>query len=255
MRRLLLGMMWGAGLLLLAACGDASSGLDRLSAGERGKVVSVGSGDAVTLDTGLVVRLAGIDTPFADQPGGQAAQDDLTRRVNGKTVELLYGGLRRDSRGRALAQARLTDGRVWLQGALLKDGVARVRTYADNRAMAAAMLEAEAKARIAKRGLWGQGVFSVLLPREISRSTDGFQIVEGKVLSVTAARGGTYLDFTPDHRGFAVLIAPTALPDLQAAGKPAPGLGGRLIRVRGVVGWDGLMRVDHPEQIEVLKEK
>jgi len=226
-----------------------------LSLGERGRVVGVPSGDVVQLDSGLVVRLSGIETPYMDEPGGTAAQADLAKRVNGKTVELLYGGARRDSRGRALAQVRLADGRVWVQGALLSDGVAEARTWADNRAMAHEMLEDEAKARIARRGLWGQGVFAVRLPGELGRDTRGFQIVEGRALALNTARGGTYLEFSPDRRGFAALIAPAALPDFASAGKPVGSLVGRLVRVRGVVGWDGVIRVDHPEQVEVLQAK
>jgi len=255
MRRLLLGLVASAGLIALAACGDGSAGLDRLSLGERGKVVAVRSGDVIGLDNGLDVRLAGVETPFPDEPGGQAAQDDLTRLVNGKTVELLYGGLRRDSKGRALAQVRLADGRMWVEGALLRDGMARVRTWSDNRAMAKEMLDDEARARIARRGLWGRGVFQVRLPQEVVRGVDGLQIVEGRVRGLTATNRGTYLEFSDDHRGFAALVAPGALPDLAAAGKPAASLVGKLIRVRGPVGWNGNMTVDHPEQIEMLKGK
>ena len=86
-------------LTCLSACSDGGAALDRLSLGERGKVVSVQSGEALTLDNGLVVRLAGVEIPFPDEPGGQAAQADLAKHVNGRVVELLYGGLRRRWRG------------------------------------------------------------------------------------------------------------------------------------------------------------
>ena len=255
MRRVVFGALSGAALLQLSACGDGAAGLDRLSLGERAKVVGVSSGDVIQLDNGLTVRLAGIETPFMDEPGGAAAQGDLAARVMGRTVELLYGGARRDPRGRALAQVRLADGGAWVQGALLRDGMAEARTWADNRAMASEMLSDEAGARIAKRGLWGQGVFSVRLPGEIDRETGGFQIVEGRALALNSARSGTYLEFSNDRRGFAALIAPAALPDLDVAGKPAASLVGKLVRVRGVIGWNGLMAIDHPEQIEVLKAR
>ena len=134
----------------------------------------------------------------------------------------------------------------------MRDGVAEVRTYADNRAMAGAMLEDEARARVARRGLWGQGVFQVRLPSEIGPRTDGFQIVEGTPRVVTPTRQGVYLDFNDDKRGFAVLVNDKALPDFAAAGDPIQGLVGRLIRVRGVVGWNAAMAVDHPEQVELL---
>jgi len=242
-------------MLSLVACSDGGAALDRLSLGEHGKVVSVQSGEVLTLDSGLVVRLAGLEAPFLDEPGGQAAQADLAKRVTGRRVELLYGGLRRDSQGRALAQVRLADNRAWVQGALLRDGMARVRTWADNRGMAQPMLNDEARARVAKAGLWGQGIFRVLIPPEVTRNDQGFQIVEGQPRVVTPTRQGVYLDFSDDKRGFAVLVDDKALADFAAAGTPVQGLVGKLIRVRGPVGWNTTMAVDHPEQVEVLKAR
>jgi endonuclease YncB( thermonuclease family) len=238
--------------MTLAGCGEGVA-LDRLAAGERGKVVSVGSGDEVALDNGLAVRLSGIETPWMDEPGGAGAQADLSRLVLGREVQLFYGGVRRDPRGRALAQVRLVDGREWVEGALLRDGWARVRTFADNRALARTMLDDEAAARRARRGLWAMPEYEVRLPQEVGRELRGYQIVEGRVASVTPARSGTYLDFTRDHSGFAAVVDPHAVGDLAAAGIAPASLAGRLIRVRGMIGWDGLMRIDHPEPIELLK--
>jgi endonuclease YncB( thermonuclease family) len=238
----------------LAACGGPA-GLDRLSAGEQGRVKEVRSGDVIVLDSGLVVRLAGIEAPWAGSPGADAARADLARLVQGREVQLLYGGARRDAYGRALAQVRLTGGRTWVQGALLLDGQARVRTWADNRAMAQPMLEDEARARIKRRGLWALPVDQVLLPREVTPVMTGFQIVEGRIARVTQARSGLYLDFDDDRRGFAVQIAPAAERDFETAGMGAAGLASRLVRVRGPIGWNGLMRLDHPEQLELLKQR
>jgi len=242
-------------VLGLAGCSDGGAALDRLSLGEQGKVVSVQSGEVLTLDSGLVVRLAGLEAPFPDEPGGPAAQADLAKLVSGRRVELRYGGLRRDSQGRALAQVRLADSRTWVQGALLRDGMARVRTWADNRGMAQPMLNDEARARIAKAGLWGQGIFRVLIPPEVIRTDEGFQIVEGRPRVITPTRQGVYLDFADDKRGFAIRVDDKALPDFAAAGTPVQGLVGKLIRVRGPVGWNTTMAVDHPEQVELLKDR
>jgi len=73
------------------------------------------------------------------------------------------------------------------------------------------------------------------------------------VRAVTPTRQGVYLDFEDDKRGFAVLVDDNALPDFAALGEPVQGLVGRLMRVRGVVGWNRAMAVDHPEQVELLK--
>jgi micrococcal nuclease len=245
-------------VLLIVACGVVACGeggrLDRLAAGETGKVASVQSGDIFTLENGLVVRVSGIETPWMDERGGPGARDELSRLVLGRTVQLFYGGALRDARGRALAQVRLLDDRQWVEGTMLRDGWARVRTFPDNRALDRPMLEDEAHARIARRGLWAINDYQVRLPEEVTPGLSGYQIVEGRVAAVTPTRRGVYLDFRQDQRGFAALIDPHALADFQAAGLAPASLKGRVIRVRGVVGRDGLMPLDHPEPVELVKE-
>ena len=240
--------------LPLAACGD-NAGLERLSRGEEGKVVEVRSGDLIALDNGLVVRLAGVQAPRLGDPGAEAARADLEKRALGKRVALYYGGARRDAFGRALAQVRLEDARQWVQGALLADGAVRERTFADNRALAAPMLDAEAKARRAKRGLWALADYQVRLPDEVTARIDGFQIVEGRVRSAFSGRDGYQVQMDGARDGFVVELSRPAAADLAAAGHPPQSLVGRLVRVRGAIGRDGLMRVDHPEAVEVLRER
>lgn len=238
-------------LLTLAACGDGG-GLDRLAAGERGRVAEVRSGDLFVLDSGQTVRLTGLDTPWRGEPGAEAAQDDLRRLVGGREVELFHGGARKDDYGRVLAQVRLVEGRRWVQCALLRDGVARVRTWADNRALARPMLDCEAEGRRARRGLWAGATSPVRLPGEIDGRASGFQIVEGQVARARSTDRGVYLDFKDARGGFAAEIDRRAIGDLRKAGLDAPALTGQLVRVRGVIGYDGMMRIDHPEQIERL---
>jgi micrococcal nuclease len=241
-----------AAALALSGCGEGRA-LDRLAAGEHGRVVEVRSGDVVVLDSGLVVRLAGLQTPHQGDPGADEATAALAKLIEGKAVQLYYGGARRDPFGRALAQVRIAGG-GWVEGEMLLAGEAQARTFADNRAMARAMLDDEARARIAKRGLWRPGgAYQVRLPGEVDRSTTGFQLVEGRVARVTDTGAGVYLDF--GGGGFAAQIPKAAVLDLTEAGLAPTNLAARMIRVRGVVGWDGTMRIDHPEQIEVVDGK
>ncbi len=243
-----------AAAALAAGCGEGLA-LDRLAAGEHGRVVQVRSGDVVVLDGGLVVRLAGLDTPREGEPGADEAAATLARLVQGREVQLYYGGARRDAYGRALAQVRLTGG-GWTQGAMLQAGEARVRTFADNRAMARPMLDEEARARLAHRGLWrAGGAYQVRLPREVDRSTTGFQVVEGPVRRVSDTARGVFLEFTDRPDGFAAEAPAAAARELGRAGMAPASLTTRLVRVRGVVGWDGVMRIDHPEQIELLASR
>jgi endonuclease YncB( thermonuclease family) len=232
--------------LLLAACGQAP-GLERLAAGESGRVVQVRSGDSLVLDSGVTVRLAGVEAPWGDQPYADKAREALRRLVEGRQVQLLYGGARRNRYGSTLAQVRIAGG-GWVERTLLRAGAARVRTWSDNRAMAAPMLEAEAYARNRSLGLWALPAYRVLIPREAA-GADGFQVVEGRVRGFDSEA----LQF---DSGFAAAIEPKAQADFVAAGKAPQALVGRLVRLRGPIryGEDGLaLRLDHPEQIELLK--
>ena len=250
MRRVLLFIF----ALLLAACGR--NGLERLAPGEVGRVVEVTSGDSLTLDTGLQVRLAGIEAPWGDEPFAAEARAGLARLAEGKRVQLLYGGARRSKYGRALAQVKLTQGDLWLEQALLRRGLARVRTWADNRAMAPALLEDEAYARNRGLGLWRLPRYRVLLPRE-TEGAPGFQIVEGRVRRTTPGDDAVSLEFM-DGAGerFTAAIDPKAIGDFETVGKAPGQLVGEPVRLRGPIryGPDGpVMRLDHPEQVELLK--
>jgi hypothetical protein len=158
---------------------------------------------------------------------------------------------RPDRYGRALAQVKLTGGGPWIERELLRAGAVRVRTWSDNRAMAGPMLEAEAYARNRRLGLWALPAYRVLVPSE-ARDADGFQVVEGRPRSLG---GGEVVELQFDA-GFGAQIAARALGDFQTAGKAPQALAGKLLRLRGPIryGAGGLMmRLDHPEQVEVLK--
>ena len=244
------------GAVLLAGCGQG--GLERLARGETGKVVSVHSGDSFTLDSGLEVRLAGVEAARGDQPFADQARTALTLLVVGRKVQLLYGGARRDRYDRALAQVKLVDHGDWVEGQMLRQGEARTRTWADNRAMARAMLEDEAYARNRGLGLWALKDFRVLTPPETEGRT-GFQIVEGRVLGTSGAADGAGLALQ-FQRGlgerFTAEIDAKALADFRTAGEAPDKLTGKLVRVRGPIRYGPggpVMKLDHPEQVELLK--
>ena len=248
-----------AGLALaLAGCGRDVD-LDRLASGRSAKVAAVASGDVLTLDGGEQLRLAGIEAPAAGEPYAEDARKALQTLAGGKSVELLFGGARQDPLGRTDAHARTLGDRRWIEGAMLEQGAARVRTFSDNRALAARMLTEEARARIAKRGLWALPRYRVLLPEEVPAEAEGFQIVEGRVRRITQGRGGwIYVDFADDWRGaFGAEIPWDARREFRLAETDPLALEGKLVRIRGSVKptRNGpRMRLDHPEQVEQLND-
>lgn len=99
-------MRWSAFILFLALvsisgpCWALDAALEELERGERGRVVAVIDGDSVTLESGLQVRLAGLQAPklalgregFVDWPLAEAARKALKAIALGREAELRYGG-------------------------------------------------------------------------------------------------------------------------------------------------------------------
>ena len=235
-----------------------------LEAGETALVVEVVDGDTVVLDTGREVRLVGIQAPklplgrrdFKPWPLAGEAKDALARLVLGREVTLGYGGRRGDRHGRILAHLFDADG-LWIQGALLSLGMARVYSFADNRALVPEMLAREAAARAQRRGIWGHAFYAVRRADDAQRHVGGFELVEGRVVDAATVRGRVYLNFGADWReDFTVTIAPRDRRRFEAAGIDPEDYEGRTVRTRGwVKSYNGAMiEATHPEQIEVIGE-
>lgn len=244
----------------------AADGLwQALDDGGRGVVVGVVDGDTVTLASGATVRLVGIQAPklplgrpgFTAWPLAEQAKKHLLGLLMNQPVRLYYGGRRIDRYGRKLAHLWRADkhGRpdLWVQGAVLEDGFARVYTFDDNRALSREMLARETLARRSSAAIWRSGFYQLRIPEETGRLIDTFQVVSGRVVSTASVRGRGYLNFGEDWRtDFTVTFAPKVLrkfPELAAA---LPTYQGKKIRVRGwIKRYNGpMIEVTHPEQIE-----
>jgi endonuclease YncB( thermonuclease family) len=241
------------GWLLLLLCGCGGDPVDRLAEGGGGRVEAALVGGRLRLDGGGVVRLAGVEVPERGEPGWDQARSELARHAEGRAVSLLHGGARTDGFGRVVAHVRTRDARRWVQGALLDAGMARVRTTAEDRALAREMLDREARARLGGRGLWRSEAWRVQLPDEVR---PGFGLVEGRLAPVPPGASGRQLAFA--RAGLRLELSPAAARDLAAAGAGPQQLAGRLVRVRGVVRSGGrgpTLSIDHPDQIEVLASR
>lgn len=232
------------------------------------RVVAVIDGDTLRIDPpvdGLdEVRLAGIEAvkpPLgrpADRPWPLALQADraLADLAQGQAVRLVAAERPVDRYGRLLAQVYLADGR-WLQGELLREGLARVATSADSRAEAKRMQVIEAEAREARRGLWASPVYAIASPTTVRDRVGSFAVVEGEVVAARRVKNRVYLNFGSDWRDdFTVTIAAAALPLFAEARLDPLALAGKSVRVRGwVERYNGpAIEATHPEQIEVLAE-
>ena len=138
-------------------------------------------GSSIKLD-GDILRLAGIEVPLASdgryaQTWAERSRQALQTLSAGKLLKLSFVEAGRDRYSRLLAQASDDNG-LWLQGEMLRNGLARVWTPSLAPERLQDMLKLENDARLAKRGLWSDSCFSVLgADASDRRHLDRFQIV------------------------------------------------------------------------------
>lgn len=246
-----------------------------LERGEAVRITRVVDGDTVELESGPDVRFVGTQAPklplgrahVEEWPFAQQSKAELEALVfppdhgeGPRSAQLYYGGRRTDRHNRRLAHLVLDDGDegpVWLQGAMVLAGLARVYTFADNRSLIPDLLQREQRARLAQRGIWAHSFYNVRQADdpELLELTNHFELVEGTVLNVAAHRARWYLNFGETWReDFTITIDREHDPVFEDSGFDLSQLSGAGIRVRGWIVEDGgpMVRVDHPEAIEVL---
>ena len=254
-------------LILLALAAPAAAQPEpAVAAPERSRAVEIVDGDTLVLEDGLEVRLVGIQAPklplgrpnFQAWPLAREAKAALSRLSLDREVKLTYGGRRMDRHGRLLAQLYAVDedgSELWIQGALLEAGMARVYSFADNRGLVPEMLALETRARAQRRGIWAHPYYAIRDPEAADAHIGSFQLVEGRVLETAVVRGRAYLNFGPDWReDFTVTLAPDVRRRFEAEGIDPRDYQAARIRVRGwLKSFNGpMIEVTHPEQIEVL---
>ena len=161
-----------------------------------------------------------------------------------------------DTRGASAAEF-MVPAETLVQAELLAQGEALVSATVTDKECAALLMAAEATARQAKRGIWGDpaAIKNTESPGDILAGIGRFTVVEGKVLSVRQAGATTYLNFGRNWtRDFAVTISRGVLPVFEAAGVVPKSFENRRIRVRGFVEARGGPRIEvlRVGQIELL---
>ncbi len=205
-------------------------------------VASAIDGHSLQLD-GEVAVLAGIEVPLPSdgryaQRWAQLARQKLQALAAGATLQFTVVGSGHDRYARLLAQVGDGHG-LWLQGEMLRAGLARVWVPSNTPDRLAQMLALEDEARRARRGLWSDPFFAVLEAEGIGfQHLDQLQLVEGKVMAVATVRGTTYVNFGADWRAdFTLEIDAATRRQLLKAGLDPAALKDHRVRVRGWPLW------------------
>jgi endonuclease YncB( thermonuclease family) len=245
-----------AALLLLSIGGQANADCALEPQGE-GRVAAVIDARSLRLDDGREIRLAGIERTGTDEARSRAA---LAAIVGGRDVTLHGENDMPDRYGRQPAFVFAAGSETSVQDEMLRRGEALAAADATDKDCAAALADAEAVARQAKKGIWADLVVikNAESSGNILAAMGRFVVVEGKVLSVRQVGATTYLNFGRNWtRDFAATISRRVTPAFEAAGIGAKSLENRWIRVRGYVWSRGGPRIEllRVGQVEVMGGK
>lgn len=209
-------------------------------------------GDSLLLTDGREVRLLGVNAPefgrdgAPDQPLAAAARERVEQLAGGKALRLAFGPEREDHHGRLLAYVTLPDGRA-LQTMLLEEGLAWFVAIAPNVEHVESYRAAEARARRARRGVWGLDTYRPVPAERLGAGDGGFRRIAGTVRSVRTRGPWLELRLAPHVR----LVVPRAVGTLLG-----PDPVGRRIVARGWLSERRgrlRLRITHPSMLESVR--
>ena len=246
---------------LLAIASAAHAAGCAFAAQGDGHVAAILDARTFRLQDGREIRLAGIE-PVTSQTTAANRSAALSAILNGRDVIVRADDDTPDRYGREAALVFLTSSEIppaekLVQTELLMQGEALVSASVTDKECAGVLMEAEAAARQAKRGIWADPtvIKNPESPGDILAGIGQFTLVEGKVLSVRQAGATTYLYFGRNWpRDFAVTISRRMIAVFEAAGIALKSLENRRIRVRGWIEARGGPRIEvlRVGQVEVL---
>ena len=248
MRRALAALI----VALVARSAHAAPAFTEGGAVEAARVVD---GATLLLKDERVLRLVDIDVPSRGARAAEA-KEALAALIERQALSVKFAGTATDRQGRVLAE--LYAGPLWVQGELLRRGLARVAGTADHRIGLPEMLRLERQARRYRRGLWADAAFAIVPAADAGRHAGSFALVTGTVARVVSNSSGMLLVFGADqHEGLVLTLAPEVVKGSRASGLDPTALTGTSVLTRGYI--DGTRRptiaIAFPEQIEVLKNR
>jgi endonuclease YncB( thermonuclease family) len=151
---------------IFAASDTVAAPLKQVPQRTQARVVKIVDGDTIDVESGGTtdrVRYIGMDTPERNEPLFAEATEANRLLVEGKLIDLVSDVEDRDRYDRSLRYIYLADG-TFVNGELVRQGLARTLTIPPNVAHAEDLLQLQHEARAAGSGLWGYYHFLLYLP-------------------------------------------------------------------------------------------
>lgn len=221
------------------------------------RVAGVDQSDAIRLEDGRVLRLAGIAVPMLDGRGRAlsiARQAEALLASLSGAPDLTAMVLGWDRHRQPVGLLRRGDGTL-VQAQLVRGGLAL--RWSQGLEVPASLEQDEAAAREERAGLWSPEARFVEQADEVATKPLRLALVEGQVSAVGSSADWTYLNFGADRRrDFTCKVGAGQRRAFARAGLDLAGLQGKRLRVRGWVTEEGgpLIEAGWPDQVERIDE-
>jgi micrococcal nuclease len=236
---------------------------------EKDRLVQSADNMMLYLNDGQTIELSGIWLPEGE--GFQWSNQEMTaQKFLGNLFDkpddravILYqtqisGKGRVNRLGHELAHIVRKNDNVWVQGALLANGLAEAWPTPSNPELATKMYAIEDQARAAGRGLWSKdSPYRLVQADEKNIRLDRFAVVEGTVKKAETVNNQTYLNFGEDWKeDFTLGITNPVKQLLARNGIDITKLGGQRIRVRGWLRYYNgpYMELEDPVALQTLDQ-
>lgn len=210
-----------------------------------GRVDQVLDGLTILLKDKKIIRLSSLDIPDQAYPDGGvinlAARNALEKLLPAGTEVLIYQTRmaktgRTNRMGHEMAHLVKKDGEIWINGALVRHGYARVMPTDANPDMTEELYRLEDEARAKKLALWSAEGWPVLTPETASKGVGEYRLVEGTVENAATVKNNLYLNFGNNWKDdFTVMVGPAVRRDLTRRGIDPQSLAHKKVRVRGFI--------------------
>lgn len=194
----------------------------------------------IVLADGRAVRLEGILLPAgssdrAPQSLADRALAALADITANRIVDLAAAPPREDRYGRIRAQILVHEagGDIWLQKEMLRRGLARVAIAPDRGECAEELYAVESEARRRGSGLWSSPAYAIRTPSRLQDDVGTFQILEGRVYSVSRRSGRIFLDFASDEGAVQGTVSAEDMKRFREIGVDPYAYANARVRVRG----------------------